>query len=44
MADTLDPQDLVSVEALAISSMWEIVALVEVLERKGVLTKREVWT
>src|SRR2546422_2052962 len=42
MAEKLDPKELVSIEELAISSMWEIAALVEVLERKGVCTKQEV--
>ena len=28
---------------IAASSMWEIAALVELLERKGVLTKQEVF-
>jgi len=32
----------VTVEDLAISNMWETSALVELLERKGVLTKQEV--
>ena len=29
-------------EELAISNMWETSALVEVLERKGILTRQEV--
>ncbi len=37
-----DPHDLVTIEAPAISNMWETSALVEVLERKGILTKQEV--
>ena len=40
MADARDPEELVTVEDLAISSMWEIAALVEVLERK-VITRQE---
>ncbi len=40
--EPLDPNDLVTLEDLAISSMWETSALVELLERKGVLTKQEV--
>ncbi len=32
----------VTLEELAISSMWETSALVELLERKGILTKQEV--
>ena len=42
MADKLDPKELVTIEGLAVSSMWEMTALVEVLERKGVCTKQEV--
>ncbi len=41
-AKPLDPNDLVPLEELAISNMWEIAALVELLERKGILTKQEV--
>ncbi len=41
MAEPLDPKDLVTIEDLAISSMWEMAALVEVLERKGVLTRQK---
>src|SRR5881409_2503298 len=42
MDETLDPKELVTIGELAISSMWEMVALVEVLERKGICTKQEV--
>ncbi len=42
MAEQLDPDDLVTLEELAISNMWETSVLVELLERKGVLTKQEV--
>ncbi len=42
MAEKLDPNDLVTLEELAISNMWETSALVELLERKGILTKQEV--
>lgn len=42
MAEQLDPKEIVTVEELAISSMWEMAALVEVLERKGVCSKQEV--
>ena len=38
MAEKLDPKDLVTLADLAISSMWEMAALVE-LERKGLLLK-----
>ena len=42
MADLLHPNDLVTLEELAISNMSETAALVELLERKGILTKQEV--
>ncbi len=42
MAEKLDPKELVTIEELAISTMWETAALVELLERKGILTKQEV--
>ena len=42
MAEQLHPRDLVTLEELAISTRWETSALVEVLERKGILTKQEV--
>ncbi len=42
MAEQLDPKELVTLDELAISNMWETSALVELLERKGVLTKQEV--
>ncbi len=42
MTEPLDPNDLVTLEELAISNMWETSALVELLERKGVVTRQEV--
>ncbi len=41
-AEPVAPQDLVTLEELAISTMWETSALVELLERKGILTKQDV--
>ncbi len=41
MAEQLDPKDLVTLDELAISTMWETSALVELLERKGVLTRQQ---
>ncbi len=38
----LDPKDLVTLADLALSNMWETSALVELLERKGILTKQDV--
>ena len=34
---------LITLEELAISSMWEMAALVEVLEKKGVLKKQDIF-
>ena len=42
MAEKLDPKEVVSIEELAVSTMWETSALVELLERKGILTKQDV--
>ncbi len=42
MAEKLDPNEIVTLEELAISSMWEMAALVEVLEKKGLLTKQDI--
>jgi len=42
MAEPLDPKDLVTLDELALSNMWETSALVELLERKGILTKQDV--
>ncbi len=42
MAEKLDPKEIVTLEELAISNMWETTALVELLERKGILTKQDV--
>ena len=37
MAEKLDPNEIVTLEELALSSIWEMAALVEVLEKKGLL-------
>jgi len=39
MAQPLAPHDLVTLEELTLSNMWEVAALIEVLERKGILPK-----
>ncbi|MDA2909323.1 hypothetical protein MYX04_00130 [Nitrospiraceae bacterium AH_259_D15_M11_P09] len=39
MAEQLDPNDRVTLDELAISAMWEISALVEVLEDDHLLTR-----
>ncbi len=42
MPEPLNPKDLVTLDELAISNMWENAALVELVERKGILTRQEV--
>ncbi len=42
MAEPLDPNALVNLEEVVISNMWETSALVELLERKEILTKQQV--
>ena len=43
MAEKLDPTELVTLEELAISTMWETSALVEVLKRKRILARQEIY-
>ncbi len=42
MASPLNPKDLVTLEELTISNMWEVAALIEVLEKKGVMKKQDI--
>ena len=42
MAKSLAPNDFVTLEVLAISDMWEVAALIEVLEKKGVRKKQDI--
>ena len=42
MAQFPDPKDLVTLEELTISNMWEVAALIEVLEEKGVMKKQDI--
>ena len=42
MAYQLDPKDLVTLDELTISGMWEMAGLVEVLQQKGLLKKQEI--
>ena len=42
MATPLDPKETVTIAGITITNMWEIAALLEVLSRKGILTKQEV--
>ncbi len=38
----MNSEELVTTNDLAIPTMWENAALVELLERKGILTRKEV--
>ncbi len=42
MAEQLDPKGIVTLEELSISNMWETAALVEVLEKEGLVTKQDI--
>jgi len=42
MSERAQPEQLVSVEDLAVSKAFEIAALIALLERKGILTRAEV--
>ena len=42
MAEKLNPKEIATLEELSISNMWEMAALVEVLEKKGLLTKQDI--
>ncbi len=44
MASPLDPKALVTLEEFTISNMWEVAAVIEVLEKKGVMTKQDILT
>lgn len=44
MAQPLDPKGLVTLEELTISNMWEVAALIEVLEKKGLISKQDILT
>ncbi len=41
MANPLEPHELVTLEELAISNMWEVGALIELLHAKVFVTKQE---
>ena len=44
MVQPLDPKDLVTLEELTISNMWEVASLIEVLEKKGLISKQDILT
>ncbi len=39
MVNHLDPRELVTIEELALSNMWETAALVELLEQRGAVAE-----
>jgi hypothetical protein len=43
MSDPRPTRDTMFIEEAAISNMWEMAAIVEVLERKGLCTKRDLY-
>jgi len=42
MAQSPDPKDLATLEELTISNMWEVAALIGVLEKKGAMKKQDI--
>lgn len=42
MAEQAGSEQVVSIQELAISNAFEVAALIAVLERKGILTRKEV--
>jgi hypothetical protein len=43
MSDDRPKRDTMSIEESTISNMWEIAAIMEVLERKGLCKKRDLY-
>ena len=43
MSDQRPKRDSMSLEEATVSNMWEIAAIVEVLERKGLCTKQDLY-
>ena len=43
MSDDRPKRDTMSLEEATVSNMWEIAAIVEVLERKGLCTKQDLY-
>ena len=43
MSDDRPTRDTMSIEEATVSNMWEIAAIVEVLERKGLYTKQDLY-
>ena len=43
MSDDRPTRDTMSIEEATVSNMWEIAAIVEVLDRKGLCTKHDLY-
>ena len=43
MSDDRPKREAMSIEEAAVSNMWEIAAIVEVLERKGLCSKQDLY-
>ncbi|MBU6482919.1 MAG: hypothetical protein KGS09_20555 [Nitrospirae bacterium] len=43
MSDDRPKRESMSIEEATVSNMWEIAAIVEVLERKGLCTKQDLY-
>jgi DNA uptake protein ComE-like DNA-binding protein len=43
MSNDCPKRDTMSIEEATISNMWEIAAIVEILERKGLCTKQDLY-
>jgi len=43
MSDQFAISDSMSIEEASVSNIWEIAAIVEVLERKGLCTKQDLY-
>jgi hypothetical protein len=43
MSDPRPNRETLSIEEATVSNMWEIAAIVEVLERKGLCTKQDLY-
>ena len=43
MSDDRPTRDTMSIEEATVSNMWEIAAIVEVLDRKGLCTKQDIY-
>jgi len=42
MTSSLDPKDLVTLEEFTIANIWEVAVLIDVLEMKGVMNRKDI--